>query len=88
VPQVFDHVERDPIVELHVSNLDEFVSDRSPTWFELEQLLARAGNRPSRLGADGVRRLGACYRPSGQAPTSRSESHASHHSVTSTTRAC
>jgi len=47
-----------------VSNLDEFVGDRSPTWFELEQLLARAGNRPSRLGADGVRRLGACYRAS------------------------
>jgi uncharacterized membrane protein SpoIIM required for sporulation len=47
-----------------VTNLDEFVSDRSPTWIELEQLLAHAGNRPSRLGADGVRRLGACYRAS------------------------
>jgi uncharacterized membrane protein SpoIIM required for sporulation len=47
---------------LHVTNLDEFVSDRSPTWTELEQLLTVAGNRPSRLGADGVRRLGACYR--------------------------
>jgi uncharacterized membrane protein SpoIIM required for sporulation len=49
---------------LHVTNLDEFVSDRSPTWIELEQLLAHAGNRPSRLGADGIRRLGACYRAS------------------------
>jgi uncharacterized membrane protein SpoIIM required for sporulation len=47
-----------------VTNLDEFVSDRSPTWIELEQLLAHAGNRPSRLGADGIRRLGACYRAS------------------------
>ncbi len=47
-----------------MTNLDEFVSDRSPTWNELEQLLAVAGNRPSRLGADGVRRLGALYRAS------------------------
>jgi uncharacterized membrane protein SpoIIM required for sporulation len=47
-----------------VTNLDEFVSDRSPTWVELEQLLASAGSNPSRLGADGVRRLGACYRAS------------------------
>lgn len=45
-------------------NLDEFVSDRSPTWIELEELLERAGSRPSGLGADGVRRLGACYRAS------------------------
>ena len=45
-------------------NLDEFVSDRSPTWIELDELLERAGSRPSRLGADGVRRLGACYRAS------------------------
>ena len=45
-------------------NLDEFVSDRSPTWIELDELLERARGRPSRLGADGVRRLGACYRAS------------------------
>jgi uncharacterized membrane protein SpoIIM required for sporulation len=47
-----------------VPNLDEFVSDRSPTWIELDELLERAGSHPSRLGADGVRRLGACYRAS------------------------
>ena len=43
-------------------NLDQFVSERAPTWTELEQLVERGGNRPSRLGADGVRRLGDCYR--------------------------
>ncbi len=43
-------------------NLDEFVSERAPTWTELEALVDRAGSRPSRLGADGVRRLGECYR--------------------------
>lgn len=47
-----------------MANLDEFVSQRSPTWIELEQLLERAGSHPSRLGADGVRRLGTCYRAS------------------------
>jgi uncharacterized membrane protein SpoIIM required for sporulation len=49
---------------LHVANLDEFVAQRSPTWAELEQLVDRAGAHPSRLGADGVRRLGECYRAS------------------------
>ena len=43
-------------------NLDQFVSDRTPAWTELEQLLEGAGSRPSRLGADGVRRFGECYR--------------------------
>lgn len=43
-------------------NLDEFVSERSPTWLELERLVGEAGSRPSRLGADGVRRFGECYR--------------------------
>ena len=43
-------------------NLDQFVSDRSPTWIELERLVDDAGSRPSRLGADGVRRFGECYR--------------------------
>jgi uncharacterized membrane protein SpoIIM required for sporulation len=43
-------------------NLDQFVSDRAPTWTELETLIDHAGSRPSRLGAVGVRRLGACYR--------------------------
>jgi uncharacterized membrane protein SpoIIM required for sporulation len=45
-----------------VFNLDQFVSDRAPTWSELERLVHDAGGRPARLGADGVRRLGACYR--------------------------
>ncbi len=43
-------------------NLDQFVSDRSPTWTELDRLVRDAGGRPSRLGAEGVRRLGECYR--------------------------
>ena len=45
-----------------MSNLDEFINDRSASWQELEQLLATAGNSPARLGADGVRRLGTRYR--------------------------
>jgi len=45
-----------------VFNLDQFVSERTPTWIELEALIDRAGSRPARLGADGVRRLGECYR--------------------------
>jgi uncharacterized membrane protein SpoIIM required for sporulation len=45
-----------------VFNLDQFVSERAPTWTELERLVADAGSRPSRLGADRVRRLGECYR--------------------------
>jgi uncharacterized membrane protein SpoIIM required for sporulation len=45
-----------------VFNLDQFVSERAPTWAELEQLVTRAGGRPSRLGADGVRRIGETYR--------------------------
>ena len=44
-----------------MSNLDEFVRDRSATWTELDHLLA-AGGSPQRLGPDGVRRLGTCYR--------------------------
>jgi uncharacterized membrane protein SpoIIM required for sporulation len=43
-------------------NLDQFVSERSPTWTELDRLVTESGNRPSRLGADGVRRYGECYR--------------------------
>jgi uncharacterized membrane protein SpoIIM required for sporulation len=47
---------------VHVSNLDEFVRDRSATWNELDHLVAAAGGSPQKLGPDGVRRLGACYR--------------------------
>jgi uncharacterized membrane protein SpoIIM required for sporulation len=45
-----------------VGTLDEFVNERAPVWAELEQLVDRAGNKPSKLGADGVRRLGSTYR--------------------------
>jgi uncharacterized membrane protein SpoIIM required for sporulation len=47
---------------VHVSNLDEFVRDRSETWTELDQLVSAAGGSPQRLGPNAVRRLGACYR--------------------------
>jgi uncharacterized membrane protein SpoIIM required for sporulation len=45
-----------------MTNLDEFVRDRTPTWTELEQLVEGSGNSPARLGANGVLRLGSCYR--------------------------
>ena len=43
-------------------NLDQFVAERAPTWSELDELVSRAAGRPSRLGADGVRRMGETYR--------------------------
>ncbi|WP_026910718.1 stage II sporulation protein M [Patulibacter minatonensis] len=42
--------------------LSRFLADRTPSWDALEDLLRRAGNRPERLGADGVLELGAAYR--------------------------
>ena len=39
-----------------------FAARRAPDWEELDALLERAGNRPERLGPDGVLRLGALYR--------------------------
>lgn len=42
--------------------LDRFLRDREQAWSELDQLLSRARGRPDRLGADGIRRLGALYR--------------------------
>ena len=45
-----------------MTNLDDFVRERAATWSELERLLDAAGNSPAKLGADGVRRLGASYR--------------------------
>jgi uncharacterized membrane protein SpoIIM required for sporulation len=45
-----------------MTNLDEFVRDRAPTWAELEHLVDGGGNTPARLGPEGVLRLGACYR--------------------------
>jgi len=43
-------------------NLERFLHDRQPSWDELETMVARAKRRPERLGATGVRRLGALYR--------------------------
>jgi uncharacterized membrane protein SpoIIM required for sporulation len=45
-----------------VGTLDDFVAERAPVWTELERLVDRAGSKPSKLGADGVRRLGTTYR--------------------------
>ncbi len=45
-----------------MTNLDEFVRDRSETWTELERLVDTGGRAPARLGPDGVLRLGTCYR--------------------------
>src|SRR3954467_14490694 len=39
-----------------------FQAERANGWSELDGMLRRAGDRPERLGADGVRRLGALYR--------------------------
>jgi uncharacterized membrane protein SpoIIM required for sporulation len=41
---------------------ERFVAERSPAWSELEGALRIAGDRPERLGATGVRRLGELYR--------------------------
>ncbi len=41
---------------------ERFVAEREAAWEELEAALRRAGDRPERLGADGVRRLGELYR--------------------------
>jgi uncharacterized membrane protein SpoIIM required for sporulation len=43
-------------------NLERFEGERSDSWRALEGALARAGDRPERLGADGVLELGALYR--------------------------
>ena len=43
-------------------NLDRFIADRRPSWDELDSLLVAARGRPERVGADGMRRLGALYR--------------------------
>jgi uncharacterized membrane protein SpoIIM required for sporulation len=46
----------------NASPVDTFVAERAPVWDELEYLVDRAKNRPSQLGAHGVRRLGETYR--------------------------
>ncbi len=43
-------------------NLDAFLSEGAPAWDALEALLERAGNRPERLGVEGVLELGRLYR--------------------------
>jgi uncharacterized membrane protein SpoIIM required for sporulation len=43
-------------------NLERFESERGDSWAALDAAVARAGDRPERLGADGVRELGALYR--------------------------
>ena len=43
-------------------NLEAFLRSRQADWTELDTLVRRAKGRPERLGADGVRRLGALYR--------------------------
>jgi uncharacterized membrane protein SpoIIM required for sporulation len=41
---------------------ERFAAERGPDWTELEAALKRAGDRPEKLGRDGVRRLGELYR--------------------------
>jgi uncharacterized membrane protein SpoIIM required for sporulation len=41
---------------------DEFIASRTARWNELDDLVSRAKRRPERLGAEGVLRLGDCYR--------------------------
>jgi uncharacterized membrane protein SpoIIM required for sporulation len=43
-------------------NLERFESERGGDWTALDAALKKAGDRPERLGADGVRRLGSLYR--------------------------
>lgn len=43
-------------------SLERFLTDNEPTWTELEDLIRRAGTRPTRLGGTGIRRLGELYR--------------------------
>jgi uncharacterized membrane protein SpoIIM required for sporulation len=43
-------------------NLEAFLRSRQADWTELDGLVRRARGRPERLGAEGVRRLGALYR--------------------------
>jgi uncharacterized membrane protein SpoIIM required for sporulation len=43
-------------------NLERFQNERGTTWTELDAALKQAGDRPERLGGDGVRALGTMYR--------------------------
>jgi uncharacterized membrane protein SpoIIM required for sporulation len=42
--------------------IERFVAERAAVWDELDAALRRCGDRPERLGPDGVRRLGTLYR--------------------------
>src|SRR3954468_9266219 len=44
------------------TTVERFTGSRSADWRELELLVAEAGRRPERLGAERVLRLGALYR--------------------------
>ena len=41
---------------------ERFEAERSAVWGELDTALRRCGDRPERLGANGVRRMGTLYR--------------------------
>src|SRR3954465_5909993 len=41
---------------------ERFAAERAAVWEELDAALRRCGDRPERLGRDGVRRLGTLYR--------------------------
>lgn len=43
-------------------NLDRFITDRRPSWDELDALLVEARGKPQRIGAEKMRRLGSLYR--------------------------
>ncbi len=43
-------------------NLERFQNERRATWAKLEAAVKQAGDRPERLGSDGVRELGTLYR--------------------------
>jgi uncharacterized membrane protein SpoIIM required for sporulation len=43
-------------------NLDRFITERRPSWDELDALLRDAKRRPERIGAERMRRLGTLYR--------------------------
>jgi uncharacterized membrane protein SpoIIM required for sporulation len=43
-------------------NLKAFITEGTPVWTELDDLLDRAGRRPERLGVEGVLELGRLYR--------------------------
>src|SRR3954470_13646580 len=47
---------------------ERFAAERGAAWEELEACLRRAGDRPEKLGGDGVRRLGTPFPAGGARP--------------------